>query len=100
MIDKKIFKKYKFNERYDVIGDFDLFLKLSKEYEILAIQKPLATFRVHEKNFSSKNIELYLDELTYWLKKNRFKLYKNFNLRQIKTNILKLKTKKIIKKIF
>ena len=100
MIDKKIFKKYKFNERYDVIGDFDLFLKLSKEYEIFAIQKSLAKFRVHEKNFSSRNIDLYLSELNYWYKKNRFKTYKNFNLSQIKTNILKLKTKKIIKKIF
>tara|TARA_B100000959_G_scaffold285510_1_gene360504 strand:+ start:1420 stop:2211 length:792 start_codon:yes stop_codon:yes gene_type:complete len=100
MIDRKIFKKNKFYERYDVIGDFDLFLKLSKKYEILAIQKPLATFRVHNKNFSSKNIGLYLDEFNLWLKKNRFKLYNDFNLRQIKINILKLRTKKIINKIF
>ena len=100
MIDKKIFKKNKFYERYDVIGDFDLFLKLSKKYEILAIQKPLATFRVHNKNFSSRNIGLYLDEFNLWLKKNRFKLYDVYNLRQIKMNILKLRTKKIINKIF
>ena len=100
MIDRKIFQQNKFNERYDIIGDFDLFLKLSKKYKISAIQKPLATFRVHNKNFSSKNLRLYLEELNFWLKKNRFKLYNGFNLRQIKINILKLKTKKIIKKIF
>ena len=100
MIDRKIFKKNRFNDRYNVIGDFDLFLKLSKKYEISAIQKPLATFRMHEKNFSTRNLGLYLEELNFWFKNNRFKLYNNFNLKQIKINILKLKTKKIIKKIF
>ena len=100
MLHRKIFQQNKFNERYDIIGDFDLFLKLSKKYKISAIQKPLATFRVHNKNFSSKNPRLYLEELNFWLKKNRFKLYNGFNLRQIKINILKLKTKKIIKKVF
>ena len=100
MIHRKIFQQNKFNERYDIIGDFDLFLKLSKKHEISAIQRPLATFRVHNKNFSSRNLGLYLEELNFWLKKNRFKLYSGFNLRQIKINILKLRTKKIIKKVF
>ena len=99
MIDRKIFEKNKFNERYDIIGDFDLFLRLSKKYKISVIQSPLATARVHSRNFSS-NIGLYLEELNFWLRKNRFKLYNDFNLRQIKINILKLKTKKIIKKVF
>ncbi len=100
MIHRKIFQQNKFNERYDIIGDFDLFLKLSKKHEISAIQRPLATFRVHNKNFSSRNLGLYLEELNFWLKKNRFKLYSGFNLRQIKINILKLRAKKITKKVF
>ena len=100
MIDKKIFKKNKFYERYDVIGDFDLFLKLSKKYEILAIQKPLATFRAHNQNFSSKHLGLYLKELKFWLKNNSYKLFSDFSLRQVKINILKLRTKKIINKMF
>ena len=100
MIDKSIFKSNKFNDRYNVIGDFDLFLKLSIRHRIYAIQKPLATFRVHSRNFSSRNLGLYLDELQSWFKKNRFKLYNDFNLKQVKVNILKLKTKKIIKTLF
>ena len=100
MIDRNIFKSNKFNDRYNVIGDFDLFLKLSTRHEIYAIQKPLATFRVHSKNFSSRNLGLYLEELNFWFKKNRFKLYNDFNFKQIRINILKLKTKKIIKKLF
>ena len=100
MIDRKIFKKNRFNDRYNVIGDFDLFLKLSKKYEISAIQKPLATFRMHEKNFSTRNLGLYLEELNFCFKNNIIKLYNNFNLKQIKKNFFKLKTKKIIKKIF
>ena len=100
MIDKSIFKSNKFNDRYNVIGDFDLFLKLSIRHRIYAIQKPLATFRVHSRNFSSRNLGLYLEELQSWFKKNRFKLYNDFNLKQVKVNILKLKTKKIIKTLF
>ena len=100
MIKKNILKKNKFNERYDIIGDFDLFLKLSKRHQIIPIQKSLATFRVHKTNFTYKNIELYLKELKFWFKTNKIKNFKNFNLRQIKINILKLSTKKILYKIF
>ena len=100
MIESKIIKKNKFDENYDVIGDFDLFLKLSMKHKIFGIQKSLAIFRLHDKNFSSKNITIYLNELNSWLKKNSFKLYSSYNLKQIKINILKLRVKKIIKKIF
>ena len=52
MVEKNIILKNKFNEKYEIIGDFDLFLKLSKNYKIGKIQKPLAFYRQHETNFS------------------------------------------------
>ena len=48
MIKKEIFDNYKFDENFDIIGDFD-FLRLSLKYEIGSIQQPLAFYRIHEK---------------------------------------------------
>ena len=48
MMERKFFKKVKFNSRYDIIGDFDLFFKLSIENEIGIIQKPLAYYRIQK----------------------------------------------------
>ena len=47
MIDKKILIKNFFNPNYDIIGDFDLFLRLSTKYDFHSIQNPLAIYRVH-----------------------------------------------------
>ena len=40
MIKKSVLKKFKFNENYEIIGDFDLFIKLSLKYMFLSIQEP------------------------------------------------------------
>ena len=79
MIKKDIlnFKKKIFNERYNHIGDFDLFLMLSKKYKFAAIQNPIATYRVHGKNLSFKNRKNEIEELNYWLKKNQKNMKKN-----------------------
>ena len=73
MIKKKIFVKNKFNEKYNIIGDFDLFLRLSLNEKILSTQKPLAYYRVHEKNMTRKKINLNIDELEHWFKINKKK---------------------------
>ena len=44
---KKFLKLQNFNSRYDIVGDFDLFIRLSKNYSIGCIQEPLATYRYH-----------------------------------------------------
>lgn len=71
VIRKKILKKDAcFNDKFNIIGDFDLFLKLSKKYLFRAIQEPVATYRLHEDNLSNKeNYEI--SELQYWLKINK-----------------------------
>jgi len=62
LIKKKIFKNYKFNAKYNIIGDFDLLIKLSLKFKIIANQKSLANYRIHESNFS-KNTKMYIEEL-------------------------------------
>jgi len=65
----------KFDERFSIIGDFDLFLRLSKICLFKSIQKPLAYYRLHGKNLSTINKEKEVEELEIWLKEN--KLYLN-----------------------
>lgn len=95
IIKKKIFQKIKFNKRYQIIGDFDFFIRASENYIIHVINKSLASYRHHSDNLSNKKRDLYLQEFKYWLKNNEKKL-KNFNLLRIKFYIFKLFIKKII----
>ena len=72
LIRTKILKneKLKFNKKYNHIGDFDLFIKLSKICQFKAIQDPVATYRIHGNNLSLKNTYKEIEELQIWLKKN------------------------------
>ena len=97
MIRKKIFLKYSFDKTYSIIGDFDLFLRLSLNEKIFSIQKPLAFYRIHESNMTTRKIHLNIKELENWLYRNRKKKYfKNNNF----TNLKKIKKTLKIKKNF
>ena len=75
MIKKNILsKKNAFDPKYNVIGDFDLFTKLAKKNKFMAVQAPLATYRVHGENLSIKNRIKEIDELKDWLRNNKYKL--------------------------
>lgn len=95
-----IFKKIKFNKDYNVIGDFDFFIKLSEEHEIGYIHEPLASYRIHDKNYSKENLKTYIMELSSWTKDNAT-IYKskNISLFFLKFYLLKLKVKYIFSKI-
>ena len=96
MISKDIFKKFKFNEKFEIIGDFDLFIKLSLKYRFLSIQSPLSYYRLHKKNFSN-NFKLHARELNNWINKNKI-IFKKRGLDISKQVIYlyKLKLKSII----
>ena len=90
----------KFNKDYEIIGDFDLFFRLSQKFKIGCIQKPLAYYGIHDDNFSKKK-GIYIKELSSWLNKNQKKLKnQNYNLSQINFLILKLKVKNLVKRLF
>ena len=67
-------KKNAFNPKYSVIGDFDLFTRLAKKNKYMAVQAPLATYRVHGDNLSLKNRIKEIDELKHWLRNNKYEL--------------------------
>jgi len=94
LIDRKVFKKKGFNPSYNIIGDFDFFIKFSIKNKILVIQEPLATYRLHKNNLSLKSIYLYKDELNKWIHKNDKKDYfKNCSFNSLKFLVFKLKIK-------
>ena len=68
MIKKSILVKNKFNNKFQIIGDFDYFIRLSQYFKFCCIDKPLSTYRVHSSNLSSLKSKLYVEELKYWLK--------------------------------
>ena len=99
MVDKKLFKERKFNGSYNVIGDFDYFLSSTLKYKTKALQEPLAIYRIHDENFSSKKTDIYIDELSNWLKiNNNKKKFKSFSFSSIYILLFKLKIKFYIKK--
>ena len=91
-IRKKLYlkSKKKFDERFSIVGDFDLFTRLSKMCLYESIQEPLAFYRLHGKNFSTINKEKEIEEFELWMRENKFnlsdlqakKLQKNVNYRK------------------
>jgi|694.fasta_scaffold61730_2 glycosyltransferase involved in cell wall biosynthesis len=88
IIKKDIFLKRKkfFNQRFNIIGDFDNFIRISKNNYFSCIQHPLSIYRIHNKSFSNKNYEMHIEELKFWVNKNYF-LNKNL-LSYLKQKIL------------
>jgi len=58
--------KIGFNKKYQLIGDFDFFLRISRKILFDCVQKPLAFYRLHEDNFTKKNRETEIKELEDW----------------------------------
>ena len=98
MIEKKLINKILFNTKYEIIGDFDLFVNLSLKYKIGYLDEVLATYRLHEKSLSYQRIDLHIRELRSWIKYHEIKFKKNnFNFKYQKFYLLKLMIKKSLK---
>ena len=91
---KKIFQKYKFNKKYNIIGDFDLFVRISLKEKIYSLQEPLAFYRVHSSSMSTRRIDLNISELKNWLNENRKKqIFKTYDFVNVQKKIKTLKIK-------
>ena len=80
----------KFDERFSIIGDFDLFLRLSEICLFESIQTPLAYYRLHGKNLSIIHREKEIEELNLWLEENEHHLNKQ-DIKIIRNNIYQRK---------
>ena len=73
LIKKSLLNKTKvnFEKKYDIIGDYDFFIRLSREYKFRFIKEPIATYRIHKQNLSFLKKEKQIKEFFYWIKKNK-----------------------------
>jgi len=70
IIKKEILEKeIYFNENYNIIGDYDLLMRISKYANAKSFSDPLVYYRVHEKNFSKLNNKMYYEEYKNWYDK-------------------------------
>ena len=98
-LDKSIFEQYNFKKDLNIIGDFDFFIQTSKKFQIGYISDPLTFYRIHENSFTKKNYNMYINELSNWIKENEKILLKNnYSLKKQKFYVKKLKIKSFLKR--
>ena len=96
VMEKSLFRFKKFNEKLNILEDFDLFIHLSLHTNIGFINKVLADYRIHGKNLTIKKSNLYINELKQWINENESKfLKKNLSLFMQKKYLIKLQIKKL-----
>ena len=64
---KKILNEINFfNPAYNIIGDYDFVMKISKNKRAFAVQDPLLQIKVHGNNFLDKNRKMFFREYYDW----------------------------------
>jgi len=99
---------YFFDAQYNIIGDFDLILRLSEKYLVHSVNEPLVNIRYHDHNFSRLNRDLFYKEYKNWYKKviklENYKKNKNIFFNKLKyleivKDLIKFRNWKILIKI-
>tara|TARA_A100001015_G_C15003274_1_gene719514 strand:- start:159 stop:1055 length:897 start_codon:yes stop_codon:yes gene_type:complete len=98
-----------FNDKYNLISDFDFILHFSKKNYFACVSKPLAYYRIHNDQLQKKELINQAIQFCNWYNEKKIeKNFKNYNLTSLRKkfnyyNMVKnLKDNKfsIIKKIF
>jgi len=81
--------KYKFNNKFHIIGDFDLNIRIAANWKINCVQHPIAFVRIHEKNESLLNKKKEINEFKAWYEemKNDYIISSNKGFGQIPLKI-------------
>ena len=92
LIKKSVLLEYKFDPYYDLLGDYDLWVRLSLRYKFCVIKEVLEHSRQHKKNISKSLKHKWLKERRYFYRKyfNFFLLlkYPYLNYYILRTEIL------------
>lgn len=80
----------KFNNNYNIIGDFDLVIRLSRISLLARCHEPLGICRIHGSNLNNKNFSQMCDEFKHWFLsfKKKTSDQKYINKMEQKTNYL------------
>ena len=68
---KVLYEASGFNPKYNIIGDFDLLMNISKNKYAFSIQDPLLDIKVHGNNFLDKNRMMFFKEFYDWYFKQK-----------------------------
>jgi glycosyltransferase involved in cell wall biosynthesis len=77
---------FSFDEKLNIIGDFDAFVELIHKVNFLYIDKVLSFYRWHSNNLSTLNHSQELEELEWWIEKRKNSVSKKI-LKHIKNKI-------------
>ena len=62
-------KENYFNQKFNIIGDYDFIMKISKYANAKSFNEPLLNYRTHNNNFSKLNHKMFFDEYKQWFNK-------------------------------
>ncbi len=85
-----------FDERFNLVEEADLFIRISHDWDVIYIHEPLAKWRIHEDSWTSKKIGLFATELEMMLNKYE-KIYDHF-FHDYKKEINKVKARAAYRK--
>jgi len=84
IIKKKLIDLYKFNSKYNIIGDYDSIIRIAQKFKGMSFQDHLVYIRIHAQNYTHNNREMFYKEFKHWsLNQN----YKNFYFKKNKFKI-------------
>ena len=79
LIDRELLIKNKFDDYYDLLGDYDLWVRLSIQTEVKVLSNILEYSRQHNSNTSNRLNDKWVSERRYFYRKN-FKDLKKYSM--------------------
>ena len=73
IIKKDIIKTFKFNPVYNIIGDYDLMLRIAEKFKGFGFENKSLNIRVHKDNFTHNNRKMFYFEFKNWINDQNFK---------------------------
>ena len=93
ILKRELLKNFKFNPNYNIIGDYDLIIRLSRKFKGMGFQDKLVNIRIHRHNFTHNNRIMFYREFKHWMNNQNFNDYsfkKNKNFLSLKLEYLRL----------
>lgn len=87
-----------FDHNFEIIGDYDLTLRLSLIYKLGSLNKNLSFYRWHDKNLSNNKFHQNISELRFWYDNNNYYFQKFKNLKYFHNFIKFYELKNMVKK--
>ena len=74
-----------FNDKYDLISDFDFILHFSKKNYFACVNKPLAYYRIHNNQLQKKELINQAKQYCRWYKEKKIEInFKNYDLETLR----------------